>query len=58
MVKTDMVIFRRESMEAMDSWLKDREMYSDKDREKLEKGSGFVKAWTLVCNWVYRVVSW
>ncbi len=42
----------------MDSWLKDKEMYSDKDRAKLEKGSGFVKAWTLVCNWVYRVVSW
>jgi hypothetical protein len=42
----------------MDSWMKDKEKYSDKDRKKLEKGSGFVKAWTLVCNWVYRVVSW
>jgi len=42
----------------MDSWMKDKETYSDKDREKLEKGSGFVKAWTLACNWVYRVVSW
>jgi hypothetical protein len=42
----------------MDSWMKDKNKYSEKDREKLAKGSGFVKIWTLVCSWVYRVVSW
>ncbi len=42
----------------MDSWMKDKNKYSEKDIKKLEKGSGFVKAWTLVCNWLYRVVSW
>ena len=42
----------------MDSWMKDQKKYSEKDKEKLEKGSGFVKAWTLVSNWIYRVVSW
>ena len=42
----------------MDSWMKDKNKYSEKDREKLAKGSGFVKVWTLASNWVYRVVSW
>lgn len=42
----------------MDSWMKDRDVYSEKDKEKLEKGSGFVKAWTLIANWLYRLVSW
>jgi hypothetical protein len=54
----DMVISRRDERGAMDSWMKDKETYNKKDREKLEKGSGFVKAWTLACNWLYRVVSW
>ena len=42
----------------MDSWMKDKVRYSEKDKEKLEKGSGYVKVWTLVSNWVYRVISW
>jgi len=42
----------------MDSWMKDGEKYSENDKKKLEKGSGFVKVWTLVSNWLYRVVSW
>jgi hypothetical protein len=42
----------------MDSWMKDKVRYSEKDKEKLEKGSGYVKLWTLVANWVYRVISW
>ncbi len=40
------------------SWMKDEKKYSEKDRQKLEKGSGFVKAWTLGCNWLYRFLSW
>jgi len=42
----------------MDSWMKDKVRYSEKDKEKLEKGSGYVKLWTLVSNWLYRVISW
>jgi hypothetical protein len=42
----------------MDSWIKNQKIYSEKDKQKLEKGSGFVKAWTLISNWLYRVVSW
>jgi hypothetical protein len=42
----------------MDSWMKDGNKYGEKDREKLEKGSGCVKAWTLIANWLYRVISW
>ncbi|MHB8119682.1 MAG: hypothetical protein ACYDHX_13305 [Methanothrix sp.] len=42
----------------MDSWMKDGKKYSEKDKKKLEKGSGFVKVWTLISNWLYRVVSW
>jgi hypothetical protein len=42
----------------MDSWMKDKVRYSEKDKQKLEKGSGYVKVWTLVSNWVYRVISW
>jgi len=42
----------------MDSWMKERGKYSEKDLQKLEKGSGWIKAWTLFCNWFYRVVSW
>lgn len=42
----------------MDSWMKDTSRYSEKDKAKLEKGSGFVKLWTLVSNWLYSVVSW
>ena len=44
--------------QTMDSWMKDKKKYSEKDIKKLEKGSGIVKAWTLACNWLYRVVSW
>jgi hypothetical protein len=46
------------SSSIMDSWITDKKKYSEKDKEKLEKGSGFVKAWTLVSNWIYRVISW
>ena len=42
----------------MDSWMKDKVRYSEKDKEKLEKGSGYVKLWTLVSKWVYRLISW
>jgi len=42
----------------MDSWMKSRNIYSEKEKEKLEKGSGCVKAWTLISNWFYRLVSW
>lgn len=42
----------------MDSWMKDKVRFSEKDKEKLEKGSGCVKVWTLVSNWVYRLISW
>ena len=42
----------------MASWMKEKGKYSEKDIKKLEKGSGCVKAWTLLCNWIYRVVSW
>lgn len=42
----------------MDSWMKDKKRYPEKDKEKLEKGSGCVKAWTLMSNWVYRLISW
>ena len=43
-------------MDAM-SWMKDEE-YSEKDRKKLERGSGDVKAVTLFCHWLYKIVSW
>jgi hypothetical protein len=46
------------SYSVMDSWMKDKVRYSEKDKEKLEKGSGYVKLWTLVSNWLYRVISW
>ena len=39
------------------SWIKNKN-YNEKEREKLEKGSGGTKAVTLFCNWVYRVLSW
>lgn len=42
----------------MDSWMKDKDRYSEEDKEKLEKGSGCVKIWTLVSNWVYSLISW
>ncbi|MEI6103810.1 MAG: hypothetical protein WCP70_07670 [Methanothrix sp.] len=42
----------------MDSWMKDGKKYSENDTKKLEKGSGYVKVWTLISNWLYRVVSW
>lgn len=42
----------------MDSWIKDGKKYNESDKKKLEKGSGFVKVWTLISNWLYRVVSW
>jgi len=32
--------------------------YSEKDKEKLETGSGFTRLWTLLANWLYRAVSW
>jgi hypothetical protein len=50
------ILMRRR--ETMDSWMKEKGKYSEKDIKKLEKGSGCVKAWTLLCNWFYRVVSW
>jgi hypothetical protein len=37
--------------------MKDKK-FSEKDREKLEKGSGCIKMWTLLCNWFHRVISW
>ena len=45
------------------TWMKDKkyagkDMYSAKDKKKLEKGSGDVKAVTLFCNWLYRIMSW
>jgi hypothetical protein len=40
------------------SWMKDEKRYSEKERKKLEKGSGGEKAWTLGCNWLYRFLSW
>jgi hypothetical protein len=49
---------KEKSSSIMDSWMKDEKKYSEEDRKKLEKGSGFVKAWTLVSNWIYRVISW
>jgi len=39
------------------SWMKDKK-YGEKDREKLEKGSGSEKFITMICNWFYRVMSW
>jgi hypothetical protein len=57
-LQTDIVKFKREKRLFMDSWMKDGKKYSESDRKKLEKGSGFVKVWTLVSNWLYRVVSW
>ncbi|MDF0590415.1 hypothetical protein [Candidatus Methanocrinis natronophilus] len=39
------------------SWIKEKR-YAEKDREKLERGSGFEKLVTMVSNWLYRVVSW
>lgn len=39
------------------SWMKDKK-FCEKDREKLEKGGGFDKLITMVCNWLYRVLSW
>jgi len=39
------------------SWMKDKK-FCDKDREKLEKGSGSEKFITMICNWFYRVMSW
>lgn len=35
-----------------------KDVYSEKEKKKLEKGSGDVKAVTVFCNWLYRVVSW
>jgi hypothetical protein len=61
-MRTDIVIFLNGSIPAM-TWMKDekyagRKMYSDKDKKKLEKDSGDVKAVTLFCNWLYRIMSW
>lgn len=39
------------------SWIKSKK-YSEKERMKIEKGSGFEKFWTLICNWLWRVISW
>lgn len=38
--------------------MKDSKTYSEKDREKLEKGSGCVKVWTLACRWLYSFLRW
>lgn len=35
-----------------------KDMYSEKDKKKLDKGSGDIKAVTLFCNWLYRIMSW
>jgi archaellum component FlaD/FlaE len=35
-----------------------KDVYSEKEKKKLEKGPGDVKAVTVFCNWLYRVVSW
>jgi hypothetical protein len=55
--KTDIVIFPTE-LDWLMSWMKDEKKYSEKDRQKLEKGSGCVKAWTLGCHWIYSFLSW
>jgi len=39
------------------TWTEDKR-YSDKDREKLSKGSGFVKFWTLISNWLWKAINW
>jgi hypothetical protein len=39
------------------TWMKDIK-YDEKDREKLEKGSGFEKFITMISHWLYRVMSW
>jgi hypothetical protein len=57
-IKTDIVIFRCAKQWIMDSWMKDETKYSEKDRKKLEKGSGCDKAWTLACNWLWRFLRW
>jgi len=49
---------KRAKSTIMDSWMKDQKKYGDKDIAKLEKGSGFVKAWTLAAKWLYSVISW
>ena len=35
-----------------------KDVYSEKEKKKLEKGPGDVKAVTVFCNWLYRAVSW
>jgi archaellum component FlaD/FlaE len=35
-----------------------KDVYSEKEKKKLEKSPGDVKAVTVFCNWLYRVVSW
>jgi hypothetical protein len=40
------------------SWMDDKKKISEKERKKLEKGGGCVKAWTLGCNWLYRFLHW
>jgi hypothetical protein len=32
--------------------------FSDDERKKLEKGGGCTRFWTLICNWIYRFISW
>jgi hypothetical protein len=39
------------------SWMKDKK-YDEKDRKKLENGSGFEKFITMISHWLYRVMSW
>ena len=45
------------------TWMKEKkqggkDVYNELEKKKLEKGSGDVKAVTVFCNWLYRVVSW
>jgi hypothetical protein len=39
------------------SWMKSKK-FTDKEREKISKGSGCAKIWTLLANWFFRAVSW
>lgn len=39
------------------SWMKD-DSFDEKDKKKLESGSGIEKAITIFCRWLYSVVSW
>jgi hypothetical protein len=51
-------LYSEDDIPMLMSWMEDQKKFSDEERKKLKKGSGFVKAWTLACNWIYRFISW